>query len=66
MSGPLISITVQSVFTDEIKYYCLVLRIALENLSSLEKMHNEQAEKLHKEIIILQKEAKGLLSMDVF
>lgn len=48
------------------KKKCLVLRIALENLSSLEKKHNEQAEKLQKEITTLQKEAEGLLSMDVF
>lgn len=61
----LININVQSVFTEK-KKKCLVLRIALENLSSLEKKHNEQAEKLQKEITTLQKEAEGLLSMDVF
>jgi len=44
----------------------LVLRIALENLASLEKKHNEQAEKLRKEIITLLKEAEGLLSVDLF
>lgn len=62
----LININVQSVFTEKKKKKCLVLRIALENLSSLEKKHNEQAEKLQKEITTLQKEAEGLLSMDVF
>ena len=44
----------------------MVYRIALENLTSLEKKHNDQAEKLQKEITTLQKEAKGLLSADVF
>ena len=34
----------------------------MENLSSLEKKHNEQAEKLQKEITALHKEAKGLFT----
>ena len=64
--GWLINFNVQSVFTDKIKWQCVVYRIALENLSSLEKKHNDQAEKLQKEITTLQKEAKGLLSAEVF
>lgn len=36
----------------------------MENLSSLEKKHNEQAEKLQKEIKTLQIEREGLLTYD--
>ena len=36
------------------------LRIALGNLSAMEKKHGEQTEKLQQEIKVLQKEAEGL------
>lgn len=44
------------------KQLCLLFdRRALENISSLEKKHNEEVEKVHKEIKELKKAAERLL-----
>lgn len=55
-----ISFSEEIFFTSFNDFFFLNHRSALENLSSLEKKYSEQAKTMQQEILVFQKNAKGI------